>query len=120
MKYNVLTAHPSAELARKIEFDCAGDFKPRFSRSHSRGHIRRAYARGKRTERTVCTGVAVRADNAVARYHKTLFGKQRVLYANIAHVVEVVDIVFFREAAALLALNGGLDILVGCEVIHYK
>ena len=60
----------------------------------------------------------VGADHHVAGYHKSLFGKQRVLNAHAPHVKEVGDLFFVAEGAAHLALLGCLDILVGGKVIH--
>ena len=50
---------------------------------HAGGHIGGADAGGERAQRTVGTGVAVRADDAVTRRSRlALFGQQRVLNAH--------------------------------------
>ena len=74
--------------------------------------------RGERAERAVGAGVGVAADDDFAGSHDALFGEQGVFYAHAAHVEEVGEFVFAGEFAADLALHGGLDVLVGSEVVE--
>ena len=48
------------------------------------------------------------------------FRQQSVLNAHLAHIVEVEDIVFVGELAALLGLGGALDVLVGHKVVQHN
>ena len=64
--------------------------------------------------------MAVRADNAVGRNYESLFGKKRMLDANVSYIVVVHDIVFICKIAALLALLCRLDVLVRGEMVHYE
>ena len=63
--------------------------------------------------------MAVRTNDAVACGHDAFFGQQGVLDAHLAHIVEVEDIVFVGELAALLGLGGTLDVLVGHKVVQH-
>ena len=63
--------------------------------------------------------MAVRTDDAVTGGHDAFFGQQGVLDAHLAHIVEVEDIVFVGELAALLGLGGTLDVLVGHKVVQH-
>ena len=63
--------------------------------------------------------MAVRTDDAVARGHDAFFGQQGVLDAHLAHIVEVENVVFVGELAALLGLGCALDVLVGHEVVQH-
>ena len=63
--------------------------------------------------------MAVRTDHAVACGHDAFFRQQGMLNAHLAHIVEVEDIVFVGELAALLGLGGALDVLVGHKVVQH-
>lgn len=45
-------------------------------------------------------------------------GQKGVLHAHLAYIIEVVQIKLPGEGAALEALLGGLDVLVGGEMVH--
>ena len=64
--------------------------------------------------------MGVRADDGLAGGHQALFGKQCVLDAHLPHVEIVVNVKPPGKGAALLALGGGLDVLVGGEVVHHQ
>ena len=64
--------------------------------------------------------MAVGANDAVACRHQALLGQQRVLDAHFAHIKEIQNIVFVGKIAALLALLGAFDILVGHKVIQHN
>ena len=83
------------------------------------GHVGGADTGGEGTQCTIGAGVTVRADDAVACGHDAFFRQQGVLNAHLAHIVEVKDIVFVGELAALLGLGGTLDVLVGHKVVQH-
>ena len=116
---DVLAGDKRAELAGEIHLDGGRDLEPRLARGHGRTHVGRADAGGECAERAVGAGVRVRADDGLARGDKPLLGQQRVLDAHRADIVKMVDVEAAGEGAALLALRGGLDVLVRCEVIHH-
>ena len=64
--------------------------------------------------------MGVGADDRLAGGHQTLLRQEGVLDAHGAHVVVVVDVELPGKGAALLALGGGLDVLVGGEVVHHQ
>ena len=101
-----------------MEADGGGNLEPGLAGCHAGGHIRGADAGGESAQGTVGAGVAVRADDAVTGGDHTLLGKQSVLDAHFAYVVEMADAVGTGKLAALLALLGGLDVLVGDEVVE--
>ena len=64
--------------------------------------------------------MGVCADDGLAGGHQALLRQEGVLDAHGAYVVVVVDFKFPGKGPALLALGGGLDILVGGEVVHHQ
>ena len=62
--------------------------------------------------------MGVGADDTFPGGHQALFGEEGVLHPHLAHVVEVVNVKPLGKGAALQALLGGLDVLVGGEVVH--
>ena len=116
---DVLAGDGLVQLTLQLDLDGGGDLEPGHAFRHAGGHIGGADAGGERAHRTVGTGVAVRADDAVARSHDALFGQQCVLNAHAAHVEKVEDIVLVGELAALLGLGRALDVLVGDKVIQH-
>ena len=81
-----------------------GHLEPCHAGGHAGGHIGGAHTGGERAQCTVGAGVAVCADDAVARGHDAFFGQQGVLDAHLAHIVEVEDVVLVGKLAALLGL----------------
>jgi len=115
----VLAGHAGAELALEHKLDGRGHLEPCHAGGHTGGHVGGANAGGEGTQCTVGAGVAVRTDDAVTGGHDAFFGQQGVLDAHLAHIVEVEDIVFVGELAALLGLGGTLDVLVGHKVVQH-
>ena len=101
---DVLAGDGTLQRAGQLDLDGGGHLEPGHARGHAGGHIGGAHAGGERAHRAVGAGVAVGADDAVARGHDALFGQKRVLHAHSAHVVEVEDVVLVSELAALLGL----------------
>ena len=64
--------------------------------------------------------MGVGADDALSGGHQALFRQEGVLHPHLAHVVEVVNVKPLGKGAALQALLGGLDVLVGGEVVHHQ
>ena len=62
--------------------------------------------------------MGVRADDTFPGGHQALFRQKGVLHAHLAYIIEVVQIKLPGEGAALEALLGGLDVLVGGEMVH--
>ena len=119
MQNDVLACDRLVQLTLEFDLDGGGDLEPGHALCHTGGHIRGADAGGERAHRAVGAGVAVRADDAVARGHDALFGQERVLNAHLADVVEVEDVVLVCELAALLGLGRALDVLVGDKVVEH-
>ena len=92
--------------------------EPGLAGGHTRGHIRGTHAGGESAQGTVGAGVGVGPDDAVAGGDQALFRQQGVLDAHLAHVIEIVDVEAVGKGAALETLLGGLDVLVGGEVVH--
>ena len=63
--------------------------------------------------------MAVRADNDLTGGDDALFRQQRVLNADLAHIIEVGDVEAAGEIAGGLAQLGGLDVLAGGVVIQH-
>ena len=115
----VLAGDAGAELALEHELDGRGHLEPCHAGGHAGSHIGGADTGGEGTQCTIGAGVAVRTDHAVACGHDAFFRQQSVLNAHLAHIVEVKDIVFVGELAALLGLGGALDVLVGHKVVQH-
>ena len=114
----ILAAHMAAERACELNTDRLRNTEPGLPRRHSARHIGRTDARRERAERTVCAGVAVRADDKIARRHQSLFGKKRVFHAAVVADLEIVlDLLAAGEVAHAGALCRRLHILVGREVV---
>ena len=116
---DVLAGDRRWQLTGELDLDGGGHLEPRHALGHAGGHIGGADAGGERAHRAVGAGVAVGADDAVARGHDALFGQQRVLNAHLADIVEVEDVVLVCELAALLGLGRALDVLVGDKVVEH-
>ena len=116
----VLAGDKGPELPGEVHLDGGGHLEPGLPRRHGGAHVRGPHAGGEGPQGPVGAGVGVRADNSLAGGHQALFRQQGVLDAHLPHVEVVVDVKPPGEGAALLALGGGLDVLVGCEVVHYQ
>ena len=88
------------------DFDALGNLEPVAAGNHCKRQVGRAHAGGEGTERTVRTGVRVRADNDVTRNHKPLFRKQGVLNSHVFLVKKVLHTVFFCKITADTGLIG--------------
>ena len=117
---HILAGDVGPQLPREMDVDGGGDLEPGLPGSHSRAHIRRTHAGGEGPQRAVRTGMGVRADDALAGGHQPLFRQERVFDAHGAHIIVVLHVELPCEGAALGALGGGLDVLVGDEVVHDK
>ena len=120
MQDDVLAGHPGRRRAGQVELEGGRDAEPCPPRGDAGGQVGRSDTGRKRTQGTVGAGVAIGADDGVARGHKPLLRQERMLDAHRAHVVEVDDAVLEGELAHFLALLGALDVLVGREVVHDK
>ena len=115
---NVLAADVFCGFVFEHELDRGRDFEPRLAAHHARRHVRRADARRECAECAVSAGVAVRADDEVARADQTLFGQEGVFDAHSADVEEIIHAVFVCEVADGLDLFRRFDVLVRGEVVH--
>ena len=118
MQDHVLATDPSARFAAQDDLDCGWDAEPRLSRRHTRRHVRGADAGGERAKRTIRAGVGIRADHKIAGRDQSLFRQKRVFdSAAVPHFEVVDDPLCLRERPHRGALRGGLDVLVGREVV---
>ena len=115
---HVLTADVLVKLAHQVDLDGGGHLEPVLARDHAGGHVGGANTRGEGTQRAVGAGVGVCADDTITGADDTLFGKQGVLDAHLTHVVEVGDVMLFREIACGSAQLGGFDVLTGGVVVE--
>ena len=115
---DVLAADPGLHLALEHDLDGLRHLEPALAGRHADGHVRGADARGERADRAVGAGMAVRADDDLARSDETLLGQQRMLDAHAADLIVMDDLLRTREIAHLLGHRGGLDVLVGHEVVR--
>ena len=116
---DVLAGDGTLDGAGQLDLDGGGHLEPGHALGHAGGHIGRANTGGERAHRAVGAGVAVGTDDTVARGYDALFGQERVLDTHLTHIVEVEDVVFVSELAALLGLGGALDVLVGYKVVQH-
>ena len=114
----VLAGHPRGQRSGQNEPDGSRHLEPCHASGHAGRHIGGADTGGESAQRTVGAGMAVCANDAVARCHDAFFGQQRVLNAHLAHIIEVEDVVLVGKLAALLGLGRALDVLVGHEVVE--
>ena len=114
---DVLAGDAGSQLALDLEQQRLGHLEPRLAGGVAHTGVGGAHARGERAQRAVRAGVAVRADDEVARADDALLGEQRMLDAHAAHLVVVGDTLLAREIAHDLGLLGALDVLVGDVVI---
>ena len=119
MQNDILAANVFRGFVFQNEFDRGGDFEPAHIAHHARRHIGGAHARGECADRAVRAGVAVRADDEIARTHQSFFGEKRVLDAHFAHVKKVFYAVLVGEIAHGLDLFRRLDVFIGGKVVHY-
>ena len=118
MQDHVLAADMLRKRAFQRHFDRGRNFEPVFSGGNARGHVRGADAGGKRTQRTVGTGMAVRADDTLTGCDQALFRKQRMLNAGLSHVIEMQNPVFAGKVSGNLAELGGFNVLTGRVVVQ--
>ena len=118
MEDDILTADPGLELAGQVDPDGLRDLEPGLPRGHAGGHVGGAHPGGKGPQGPIGAGVGVRADDTFPGGHQALFRQKGVLHAHLAYIIEVVQIKLPGEGAALEALLGGLDVLVGGEMVH--
>ena len=116
---DILAGDGALDGAGQLDLDGGGHLEPGHALGHTGSHIGGAYAGGECADRTVGAGVAVRADDAVTGGHDALFGQQRMLNAHLADIVEVEDVVFIGELAALFGLGGAFDILIGHKMVEH-
>ena len=119
MQNDILAGDGALDGAGQLDLDGGGHLEPGHALGHTGSHIGGAYAGGECADRTVGAGVAVRADDAVTGGHDALFGQQRMLNAHLADIVEVEDVVFIGELAALFGLGGAFDILIGHKMVEH-
>lgn len=87
---------------------------------HARSHVGGADAGGEGTQRAVGAGMGVGPHDDLSRGGQPLLGDQGVLYAHLAHVVEMGDAVLMGKLPCLLAQLGRLDILAGGIVVQHN
>ena len=117
---HVFARNPRVQLAREIEFNGGRHAEPGLARGDAGCAVGGTHARRERAQRAIGAGVAVGANDHVARSDDALLRKQRVLNAHAAHIEEVHNVVLACEIAALFALLGALDVFVRGEVVHNK
>jgi len=114
---DVFGTHTGLERAGDVELEALGHLEPGATGGHAHCRVGGAHAGGKRAQRAVGAGVAVGADDHVARAHHALLGEKRVLHTHAAHLVVVRDLLRPGEHAHQLGLLGALDVLVGRVVV---
>ena len=117
---DVLAGNPRGQLAVNDELDGLGHLEPGFAAGHAHAGVGGAHARGEGAERPVGAGVAVGADDEVARAHDALLGQKRVLHAHAAHLIVMGNALLAHEIAHDLRLFGALDVLVGHVVVGHE
>ena len=117
---DVLAGDIGFQLSGQVHPDGGGHLEPGLARRHGCAHVRGAHAGGEGAQGAVGAGVGVGADDGLAGGNQSLLRQEGVLDAHGAHVVVVVDVELPGKGPALLALGGGLDVLVGGEVVHHQ
>ena len=117
---DVLAGDARRQLALDLEQQRLGHLEPRTPGGVAHAGVGGAHARGERAQRAVRAGVAVRADDEVARAHDALLRQQRMFHAHAAHLVVVGDALLAREVAHDLGLLGALDVLVGDVMVGHE
>ena len=117
---HILAGDVGFQFSGQVHPDGGGHLEPGLTRRHGRAHIRGADAGGEGAQSAVGAGVGIGADDGLAGGHQPLLRQEGVLDAHGAHVVVVADIELPGKGPALLALGGGLDVLVGGEMIHHQ
>ena len=120
MKDDILAAYVGLKLSLKRDLDGRGHTEPGKTGCHTGGHIGRADAGGKGTQRTVGAGVGVSTDDDLTGGTKAFFGQQSVLYAHLTHIKKVRDVVLVSKGSCLFTELGRLDILAGRVVIQHN
>ena len=120
MQDDVLPADVAGKRAVQFDADRGRHLEPGFPRRHPARHVRRTDPRGKRAERPVRAGVAVRADHEIARRDQPLLREEGVLHAAVVPHLEIMDDpLLSRERAARRALRRRLDVLVRREMVGH-
>ena len=118
MQDDVFAADPRLHLAGQNNLDGFRHLEPAFSGRHADRHIRRTDASGKRADRAVGAGMAVRADDDLARRDNALFRQERMLDAHAPDLIVMDNVLCAGKLAHLLGERRRLDILVRHEVIR--
>ena len=115
----VLARDMLLELAGEDDVDRLGHLEPGLAGGHAVGGVRGPNAGGECAEGAVGAGMAVGADHAVAGGDESLFREEGVFDAAVVADLEVVlHLLVTGEGAHAGALLGGLDVLVGGEVVR--
>ena len=117
---HILAADAGLELPLQGHLDGRGDLEPQQAGGHARSHVGGADAGGEGTQRAVGAGMGVGPHDDLSRGGQPLLGDQGVLYAHLAHVVEMGDAVLMGKLPCLLAQLGRLDILAGGIVVQHN
>ncbi len=117
---DVLARDAGSQLSLDLEQDGFGHLEPCAPGGVAHAGVGGAHARGERAQRAIGAGVAVRADDEVARAHDALLGQKRVFHAHAAHLVVVGNALLAREIAHDLGLFGALDVLVGDVMVGHE
>ena len=115
---HILAGDEGTKLAGEVDANGGGNLEPRLASRHGRTHIGGADAGGKRAQRAIGAGMGIGADDGLTGGYQPFFRQERMLDAHLAHIIVVIQIKFPGKGAALLALCGGLDVLVGGEMVH--
>ena len=118
MQDHVLAADMLRKRAFQRHFDRGRDFEPVFTGGNARRHVRGADPGGKRAQRTVGAGMAVRTDDTLTGCDQALFRQKRVLDAGLSHIIEMQNPVFAGKVSGNLAELGGFDVLTGRVVVQ--
>ncbi len=120
VQHQVLAGDPRLRAARVDELDALGHAQPDAAPGHGGGEVGAAHAGAEGGHGAVGAGVAVGADDDVARRHHAHVGQEHVLDAHAPHLEVVDDLVLAGELAHLLGLARRLDVLVRREVVGHQ
>ena len=120
VKNHILAAYPLSGFSGQDNPDGGRHLEPGLSGSHSGCHVCTSHPGGKSAQRSVSTGMGIRADNYVAGDNQSLFRKQGVFYAHLPDIKIICNLVFVGELSDLLTVLSRFDILVRDKVIHHQ